>query len=68
MTLLAFNWSSFAANLGQFILAFSILIVLHELGHFLTARWFGCRVEKFYRFLIRGSLYGKRKLVILNMV
>ena len=46
MILLAFNWNSFGANLGQFILAFSILIILHELGHFLTARWFGCRVEK----------------------
>ena len=33
MTLLAFNWSSLAANVGQFILAFSILVILHELGH-----------------------------------
>lgn len=50
MTFLAFSWSAFAANLGQFILAFSILIVLHEFGHYITARWFGCRVEKFYLF------------------
>lgn len=50
MTLLAFQWSTFSANVGQFILSFSILVVLHELGHFLTARWFGCRVEKFYLF------------------
>ena len=33
MILLAFSWSSFFANVGQFILSFSILVVLHELGH-----------------------------------
>ncbi|HUC81651.1 MAG TPA: site-2 protease family protein, partial [Flavisolibacter sp.] len=38
------------ANIGQFILAFSILVVLHELGHMLPAKWFGCRVDKFYLF------------------
>jgi regulator of sigma E protease len=38
------------ANIGQFILAFSILVVLHEMGHMLPARWFGCRVDKFYLF------------------
>ena len=51
MVLLAFNWSAFGANVGQFILSFSILIALHEFGHFITAKWFGCRVEKFYLFL-----------------
>ena len=35
---------------GQLILSLSILIVLHELGHFLPARWFGIKVEKFYLF------------------
>jgi len=62
MTLLAFNWSAFAANLGQFILAFSILIVLHELGHFLTAKWFGCRVEKFYLFFNPWFSLWKKKI------
>src|ERR1043166_2944411 len=62
MTLLAFNWSSLFANVGQFILAFSILVILHELGHFLTARWFGCRVEKFYLFFNPWfSLWKKKK-------
>jgi regulator of sigma E protease len=50
MTLLAVNWSALFANIGQFILAFSILVVLHEMGHFLPAKWFGCRVDKFYLF------------------
>lgn len=35
---------------GQLMLSLSILIVLHEMGHFFTARWFGTRVEKFYLF------------------
>ena len=50
MILLAVDWSALFANIGQFILAFSILVVLHELGHFLPAKWFGCRVDKFYLF------------------
>ena len=36
--------------IGQVIMALSILIILHELGHFLAARMFGIKVEKFYLF------------------
>lgn len=36
--------------IGQLILSLSILIVLHELGHFLPAKWFKTKVEKFYLF------------------
>jgi regulator of sigma E protease len=50
MTLLAIDWSSVAVKTGQFILSFSILVVLHEMGHFFPAKWFKCRVEKFYLF------------------
>ena len=35
---------------AQFFLSLSILIVIHELGHFLAAKWFKTRVEKFYLF------------------
>lgn len=34
----------------QFILCFSLLVLLHELGHFLFAKLFRIRVEKFYLF------------------
>ncbi len=37
-------------TIGQLILSLSILIILHELGHFIPARMFGTRVEKFYLF------------------
>lgn len=62
MILLAFNWSSFGANLGQFILAFSILIAIHEFGHYITAKWFGCRVEKFYLFFNPWFSLWKKKI------
>jgi regulator of sigma E protease len=35
---------------AQFILSLSILIVLHELGHFIPAKLFKTRIEKFYLF------------------
>ncbi|WP_207421182.1 RIP metalloprotease RseP [Desertivirga brevis] len=35
---------------GQLLLGLSILIILHEGGHFLAARAFGIKVEKFYLF------------------
>ena len=36
--------------IAQLFLSLSILIILHELGHFTPAKWFGTRVEKFYLF------------------
>ncbi|WP_353139540.1 RIP metalloprotease RseP [Pseudopedobacter sp.] len=36
--------------IGQLLLGLSILVVLHELGHFWAARAFGIKVEKFYLF------------------
>ncbi len=36
--------------IAQLILGLSLLVFLHELGHFLAARAFGIRVEKFYIF------------------
>ena len=37
-------------TVGQLILSLSILIVLHEMGHFFPAKWFNTKVEKFYLF------------------
>jgi regulator of sigma E protease len=62
MFLLAIDWSALLANIGQFILAFSILVVLHEMGHFLPAKWFGCRVDKFYLFFNPWFSLFKKKI------
>ena len=37
-------------KIAQLILSLSILVILHELGHFIPARIFKTRVEKFYLF------------------
>ena len=50
MYILAFDFVSFGVKTAQFILSFSILVVLHELGHFIPSRLFKTRVEKFYLF------------------
>jgi regulator of sigma E protease len=47
---------------GQLILSLSILVVLHEFGHFLPAKWFGCRVEKFYLFFDPYFSLFKKKI------
>ncbi len=41
---------SIVIMVGQLILGLSILVILHEFGHFLAARAFGIKVEKFYLF------------------
>ncbi len=41
---------TFLVRALQLIVSFSFLIVIHELGHFLFARLFKVRVEKFYMF------------------
>jgi regulator of sigma E protease len=62
MTLLAIDWSSVGIKVVQFIFSFGILVILHELGHFLTARWFKCRVEKFYLFFNPWFSLFKKKI------
>jgi len=37
-------------KIAQFFLSLSILVILHELGHFIFAKLFHTRVEKFYLF------------------
>lgn len=41
---------TFLIKAAQLILAFAILVIIHEFGHFLFARIFGVKVEKFYIF------------------
>lgn len=62
MTLLVIDWASVGIKTLQFILSFSILVTLHEFGHYITARIFKCRVEKFYLFFDPWFSLFKKKI------
>jgi regulator of sigma E protease len=48
-------------KLSQFLLSLSLLIILHEFGHFIPAKLFKTRVEKFYLFFdVKYSLLKKK--------
>ena len=45
----------------MFVAIISILVILHELGHFLPAKYFKTKVEKFYLFFdVKFSLFKKK--------
>ncbi|MFV0565722.1 MAG: RIP metalloprotease RseP [Flavobacteriaceae bacterium] len=51
----------FVIKISQFLLSLSLLIILHELGHFIPAKLFKTRVEKFYLFFdVKFSLFKKK--------
>ena len=53
--------SLFLIKGSQLLLSLSILIILHELGHFIPAKLFKTRVEKFYLFFdVKFSLFKKK--------
>lgn len=47
---------------AQLLLALSLLVVIHELGHYLAARAFGIRVEKFFIFFDAGTKLWSKKI------
>ena len=48
-------------TLIQFFASLTLLVVIHEFGHFITAKMFGVRVEKFYIFFNPGFSLFKFK-------
>ncbi len=47
----------------QLVLALSILVIIHEFGHFIASRIFGVRVEKFYMFFDwKFSIFRAKKV------
>ncbi len=52
---------TFLIKATQLILAFAILVIIHEFGHFLFARLFGVKVEKFYIFFNPWTQIAKWK-------
>ena len=50
-----------AIKIGQFLLSLSLLIVLHEFGHYFPAKLFKTRVEKFFLFFdVKFALFQKK--------
>lgn len=62
MTILAINWGNVGSQIAQLILSLSILVAIHEFGHYITAKWFKCRVEKFYLFFDPWFSIFKKKI------
>jgi len=62
MTTLAINWSQVGLQAGYLLFSLSILVILHEFGHYITAKWFKCRVEKFYLFFDPWFSIFKKKI------
>lgn len=59
---LAIVWSEVGMVVVKLLLSLSILVLLHEFGHFITARWFGCRVERFFLFFDPWFSLFKKKI------
>ena len=62
MTTLAINWSQVGLQVVYLLFSLSILVILHEFGHYITAKWFKCRVEKFYLFFDPWFSIAKKKI------
>jgi regulator of sigma E protease len=49
-------------QIAQILFILSVLVILHEFGHYITARIFKVRVEKFYLFMDAGFSLFKKKI------
>src|SRR5687767_8144530 len=62
MVTLAINWAHVGLQAGYLLFSLSILVIIHEFGHYVTAKWFKCRVEKFYLFFDPWFSIVKKKI------
>ena len=49
-------------QVAQILFILSVLVILHEFGHYITAKMFKVRVEKFYLFMDAGFSLIKKKI------
>lgn len=49
-------------QVGQILFILSVLVILHEFGHYITAKMFKVKVEKFYLFMDAGFSLVKKKI------
>jgi regulator of sigma E protease len=60
--ILIIHWASIGIKTAQLLLSLAILVVLHEFGHFLPAKLFKCRIEKFFLFFDPWFALVKKKI------
>ena len=59
---MAIDWANAGSKAAQLILSLSLIVVLHEFGHYLPAKIFKCRVEKFFLFFDPWFALIKKKV------
>jgi regulator of sigma E protease len=60
--LLAIDWSNAGIKAAQLILSLSLIVIVHEFGHFFPSKLFKCRVEKFFLFFDPWFALVKKKV------
>jgi regulator of sigma E protease len=60
--LLAIDWANAGIKAAQLILSLSLIVILHEFGHYLPSKLFKCRVEKFFLFFDPWFAIVKKKI------
>jgi regulator of sigma E protease len=60
--LLAMDLANAGIKAAQLILSLSLIVIIHEFGHFLPAKLFKCRVEKFFLFFDPWFSLVKKKI------
>jgi len=60
--LLAIDWTNAGTKAVQLILSLSLIVIVHEFGHYLPSKIFKCRVEKFFLFFDPWFALVKKKI------
>ena len=60
--MLAIDWANVGIKAAQLIFSLSTIVIVHEFGHYLPAKIFKCRVEKFFLFFDPWFAFVKKKI------
>jgi regulator of sigma E protease len=62
MILLAIDWPNVGVKAAQLVLSLSLIVIVHEFGHYFPSKIFKCRVEKFFLFFDPWFALVKKKI------
>ena len=60
--MLAIDWANAGIKAAQLILSLSLIVIVHEFGHYFPSKIFKCRVEKFFLFFDPWFALVKKKI------